>query len=145
MTTLPEEWGADEGPPFEPNVAEAEYPAVVPVRVVFSETENLPPGFASCMTWPIPVINVGTPLAILQRRQHRFKAQLMLSMPGAGTVTLNTKQEPLSVQQGFAFVATAAVSNQVLPPYESQQPLYVIASIAGCTIAVIDQSFGQVQ
>lgn len=154
MTTLPEEWseesGSEHGAEFEPNVAESEYPAVVPVRVVFSETENLPPEFASFMTWPVGQVNVSAPTQIIQRRYKRFKAQLMISIPAAGTVTINSKFEPLSKDaspQGWSYTFTAANNNPgfLLPPYESQQPLWAIASIAGVTIAVLDQSYGQVQ
>lgn len=151
MSSLPEEWeGLDIGQEFEPNVAESEYPEVVPVRVVFSETENIPPGFAAFMTYPIGVVNVSSPTQLLQRREHRFKCQLMVSVPAACTVTFNTKQEPLSKDanpQGFSLVFSAANNNPgfVMPPYEAAQPLFAIASIAGVTIAFFDQSYGQVQ
>ena len=145
--TLPYEFGADQDVDFEPNIAESDYPAVVPVKIVMSETENVPPQFASCMTWPIGQVGVASPTQILQRRLHRFKTQFLLNMPGAGVVTFNTKQEPLMNPnpQGFSFTAAAIVANQALPPFESAQPLYVIASIAGCTVAVLDQSYGQTQ
>ena len=227
MTTLPEDW-AEEGESsfFEPNVAESQYPAVVPVKVVFSEVENLPPGFATFMTWAIGVVGTSLPTPILQRRLHRYKAKFSINTPGACTVWLNSKQEPLTLAspQGMAFTfpagatggiisppipatgvaqanffnqpvsvnisggtvtviaingaatgftsgiftvpaggsitltysaaptwvwtGTSPASNAVnfpLPDYDGQPPLYAIASIAGVTIAVMDESFGQVQ
>lgn len=149
MSTLPEDWAEERyDSDFEPNVAESDYPVVVPVRVVYTENENLPPGFASFMTYPIGQVNVSSPTQLLQRREHRFKAKYFLNFPAAGTITLNSKQEPLSKDaspQGFAVTVAAATQNFAMPDYDSSQPLFAIASIAGCTIAIIDESFGQVQ
>jgi hypothetical protein len=149
LSTLPEEWeGLDTDVDFEPNAAESEYPAVVPVKVVFDETQRLPPGFTSFMTWPIGQVGVSPPTQALQRREHRFKAKFFLNFPAAGTITINSKMEPLTKDanpQGFAVTVTAAANNLAIPDYDGTQPLFFIASIAGCTVAVMDESFGQVQ
>jgi hypothetical protein len=149
VSTLPEEWeGLDTDPDFEPNAAESEYPAVVPVRVVYTENEQVPPGFSSFMTWPIGQIGVSSPTQVLQRREHRYKAKFFLNFPGAGTITYNSKQEPLSKDsspQGFSVTVAGATANLAIPDYDGAQPLYFIASIAGCTVAVMDETYGQVQ
>ena len=138
--TLPDEFGADEDVDYEPNLAEAEFPAVVPVRIVFSETQNLAAQFASCMTWQI---SNAQPIQILPRRLHRLEA--MIWFPGGfvgQTLFFNTKLDPLTLTnpQGLQ------VASQMIITFKSQQPLYAVASTVGPTpVCVLDQSFGQAQ
>lgn len=118
---------------------------VVPVRVVFTENEQLAPSYCSCMTWPVGQVNVSIPTQILPRKEKRYKAKFIVNFPGAGNVILNTKLDPLTLPspQGFTFTVTAA-GNFALPEYDAMQPMYIIASIAGVTISVWDESYGNV-
>jgi hypothetical protein len=144
--SLPSDFPPEPGEIYEEQVTQEWEPAVVPVRVMHDETIRVPPEFASCMTWTLPVIGAGSPVQILQRRMQRYKAKFLLNFPGAGTVYINTKFEPVSnpSPQGFN-VTLAAAGNMVIPEYESMQPVYAIASITGITLAVLDESYGQVQ
>jgi hypothetical protein len=144
--TLPEGFPADPGEVYEEQVAEEWQPAVVPVRVMHDETIRVPPEFASCMTWAITQVGQGAPVQILQRRLHRYKVKFLANFPGAGTLFLNTKFEPVSnpSPQGFA-VTVAAAGIMPVPEYEGMQPMYAIATIAGVTLSVMDESYGQVQ
>jgi hypothetical protein len=143
--TLPEGFPADPGEQYEEAVTEERFPAVVPVRVMFDETIRVPPEFASCMTWTVPLIGA-QPAQILQRRYGRYKTKFWCSFPGAGTLYINTKYEPVSLPspQGFQVTATAA-GFVAIPEYEAMQPMYVIASVAGVQLSVMDESYGQVQ
>jgi len=153
VSTLPEDWATGEEPgEFEPSVPESEFPAVVPVRVIFDESKRLPPSFATMMTYTLQTSGLTGlgPIQILQRRITRFKAKFLINFPGAGSVYLNTKQEPLmaapnSTPQGFTVTVVAAANNVAIPDYDGQPPLFAVASIAGVTISVMDESFGQVQ
>lgn len=144
--TMPEGFPADPGEIYEEQVTEEWNPAVVPVRVMHDETIRVPPEFASCMTWTITQIGVGAPVQILQRRLHRYKTKFWAFFPGAGTLFLNTKFEPVSnpSPQGFSVTATAA-GFVAIPEYEAMQPLYAIATVAGVQLSVMDESYGQVQ
>ena len=144
--TLPDQFPQDPGEQYEEAVTEEWEPAVVPVRVMHDETIRIPPEFASCMTWAVPQVGVGQPAQILQRRYHRYKAKFLCIFPGAGTLYLNTKFEPVSnpSPQGFAVTATAA-GIVPIPEYEAMQGMWVIASIPGIALSVLDESYGQVQ
>jgi hypothetical protein len=97
--TIPANWAEEgESSEFEANTAESEFPVAVPVRVTFDETKRLPPGFATFMTWPIGQVGVSLPTQILQRRMQRFKAKFVVSAPSPCIITVNSKQEPLTLQ-----------------------------------------------
>jgi hypothetical protein len=145
--SLPGQFPQDPGEQYEEAVTEEWEPAVVPVRVMHDETIRVPPEFASCMTWTIPQMGVGQPAQILQRMYHRYKTKFLAVFPGAGTLYLNTKFDPLSnpaSPQGFSVTASAAGIVPV-PEYESMQGMWAIGSIAGITLSVMDESYGQVQ
>lgn len=155
MTTLPGDWAEESGTehdaPWEPSEGEAYSPAVVPVKVMFDETERLAPGFATFITYTLQqtgLTGLG-PTQILQRRYKRFKAKFYLNFPGAGTVTINSKSEQLTSSPtnpiGFNITSAAAANNVAIPDYDGMPALYAIASIAGVTISVMDESYGQVQ
>jgi hypothetical protein len=92
------------------------------------------------MTYPIPQFGVGQPIQILTRRVRRFKAFIEINFTVAGTVTFNAKLDPLSVPQGYT-VAVPVAGLYRAPEWENQQPLYIIASVGGLTVSVIDQSY----
>jgi hypothetical protein len=142
--TIPYEITEEGGEEYEQNVTEQLEPVVVPVRVVFNENERLPPEFAGMMTWSVSQAPLYT--TVLQRSYKRFKAKLLASFPGAGTLYLNTKIDPLTnpSPQGFSVTVTAA-GLVPLPEYEAMQPLYAAGSIAGITLAVMDERYGAVQ
>lgn len=147
--TIPEYWTDDETDNYPADVegtaqTDQNFP-VVPVKVIFDENQRLSPTFCSCMTWPIAVVGVNTPLLILPRKETRFKAKFIVNFPAAGTLYVNTKSDPLSnpSPQGFTLTVTAA-GNSLLPDYDAMQPMYAIASIAGVTISVWDESYGAV-
>ena len=122
-------------------------PSVVPVRVMFDESKTVSPEFCGMYTWPITQIGQGPPTQFLQRRYMRFKAKFTINFPGAGVLYLNTKIEPLTLATPVGYtINVAALGNfTLLPDYDAQQPMYGIASIAGVTISVMDESYGQVQ
>jgi hypothetical protein len=142
--TIPYEITEEGGEEYEGNVAEELSPVVVPVRVVFNENERLPPEFAGMMTWAIPQAPLYA--TVLQRAYKRYKAKFIANFPGAGTLYLNTKIDPLTnpSPQGFSVTVTAA-GLVPLPEYEAMQPLYAAGSIAGITLAVMDERYGAVQ
>jgi hypothetical protein len=144
--TLPSQWPEDPGEEYEQAVTEEWQPAVVPVRVMHDETIRVPPEFASCMTWPIQQIGVGQPTQILQRRYTRYKTKFLALFPGAGTLFLNTKFEPVSNPSPQGFTVTAAAAGLVpIPEYEAMQGMWAIATIPGVLLSVMDESYGQVQ
>jgi hypothetical protein len=145
--TLPGQWPPDPGEQYEEMMTEQLEPAVVNVRVMHDETIRVPPEFASCVTFPVPVVGAGSPVQILQRRYHRYKAKFLVNFPAAGTLYINTKFEQLTLPspQGIQVVSAGALNNFIFPEYESMQPMWVIGSIAGITIGVMDESYGQVQ
>lgn len=140
------EYVPDPGEIYEEAVTEEWEPAVVPVRVMHDETIRVPPEFASCMTWTIPQVGAGTPVQILQRRYHRYKTKFLAVFPGAGTLFINTKFEPVSNPSPQGFSITAAAAGMVpVPEYEAMQGMWAIGSIAGIQLSVMDESYGQVQ
>jgi len=110
-----------------------------PVRVV-SVTENYAPEYASCMTWPIPVQGIGQPLLIAPRRIRRSECKVQLNFTVAGTVILNSNLQGVMNGQGLQIVMPVA-GLYTAPDWESQQPLYAIASIAGISAIVLDESY----
>jgi hypothetical protein len=145
--TVPGDWDVDEPGDYVAEVNEdigQQFP-VVPVKVMFNENERVPPEFVSCMTWPIPVAGVNSPLQIMPRSQTRYKAKWMITFPAAGTVWLNNTQAPLSgaSPQGYTVTVAAAI-NFPLPDYEAQQAMSAVASIPGVTISVFDELYGAV-
>jgi len=138
--TLPYEFEADEPEGYEPNLAEAGSPAVVPVKVMFDENINVAPAFGSCQTWQI---TNAQPVQIIQRQYRRNKAKIWV--PGAfggATVFFNTKVEPLmgANPQGVQMAAFFVLE------YEAQPALYAVASAAGpIAVCVLDMLYGQVQ
>src|SRR5215469_14895136 len=115
----------DPGEMYEEAVTAEWEPAVVSVRVVHDETIRVPPEFASCVTWTIPQAGIGQPVQVLQRRYHRYKTKFWCNFPGAGTLYLNTKFEPVSLPSPNGFQVTATAAGFVaIPEYESMQPMY---------------------
>lgn len=117
----------------------------VPVRIVFDENMRLAPTFCSHMTWPVPVVGSDTPIQILPRRETRYKAKFSVVFTAAGTLYTNNRPDPLGnpTPQGAQFTQAAA-GTFTIPDYDAMQPMYVIASVAGVTITVWDESFGAV-
>lgn len=93
--------------------------------------------FGSCMTWPVPVVGIGQPVQILQRQPSRYKAQIIVQNAGTSLI-FNSKLDPLqgANPQGFTVSNAGAI-----PPWECQQPLYVVATGAGGIVSVYDQTF----
>ena len=146
MTEISDEYIPEEGEEYAEDVAEFD-PAIVPVRVMATENEQLAPSYATCMTWTLPVIGQNVPVMILQKRYKRYKAKFLLNFPAAGSAYINTKFEPLTLAtpQGFTVTVSGIFLNMALPEYDAMTPMYAIASIAGVTISVIDEAYGLVQ
>jgi hypothetical protein len=51
----------------------------VPVVMAGTLTQNKPPQFAGCQTFPVPIAGVNLPVQVLQRNERRDEAQLWLS------------------------------------------------------------------
>jgi hypothetical protein len=146
--TVPDYWAEGdfdgEGEAFESEMTSQLAPEVVPVRVIETLTENVPPEFAGMMTWNIPQ-SPGY-IQVAGRSYERYKLKWWINFPGAGTVTLNTKIDPLTNPYPQGAAITAAAAGMVpIPEYDAQQPVYATASIAGVTISTVDERFGKVQ
>ena len=122
-----------------PQIYEGEGWAGAPVPVTF-DTEETAPEYSSNMTYIIPQFGVNPCIQILTRRIRRTKAYVEVNFTVAGSVIFNSKIDSLSVPQGYT-VAVPVAGLYRLPDWESQQPLYVIATVAGLTCSVIDQSY----
>lgn len=117
---------------------------IVPVKIVFDENERVSPQFCSHMTWPVP--HAAPAQMVVPRNKFRYKAKLTAIFPGAGSIYTNHYPDPLSNvnPQGATFTVLAAGSIE-LPDYDAEQPLYVIASIAGVALTVWDETYGQLR
>jgi hypothetical protein len=108
----------------------------------YTATEEIAPDYGSTMTYAIPQFGVGTPLQVLTRRLRRHKAYVEVNFTLAGSVIFNSKIDQLSSQSGYT-VAVPVAGLYRLPDWESQQPLYVIATVAGLSVSVIDFSYSE--
>jgi len=146
--TIPAGFSEDESAPAYYEEAQEQFEtAVVPVKIVYTENENLAPSYATYMTWQLPVIGQNVPVQVLQKRIKRYRARFLLNFPGAGSVYINSKFEPLSGAnpQGFTVTVSGATQNFPLPEMAAMTPLYAIASIAGVFLSVQDEAYGTVQ
>ena len=119
----------------------AAWPSDKPIPVTV-ETENAAPEFGACMTWVIPQSGVGVPIQILTRRVRRQQAKVEVNFIVAGIVTFNSNLDHLSAGQGYV-VNVPVAGLYRFPDWESQQPLYCIASVSGLSVAVIDESYAE--
>lgn len=111
-----------------------------PIPVVMMQ-ENAAPEFGSCMTWVVPVQGVGQPLQIAQRRVKRSECKIQFNFTQPGTIIVNSKLEGVANGQGYVFT-TPVAGLFTMPDWESQQPIYAIASVTGITALVLDESYG---
>jgi hypothetical protein len=109
---------------------------------VISATQEEAPEYGSTMTYSIPQFGVGTPLQILTRRIRRHKAYVEVTFTVPGSVTFNSRQDPLSSNNGY-IVSVPVAGLYRFPDWESQQPLFCIASVSGLVVAVIDMSYAE--
>ena len=121
--------------------------STVDVRIVDTLTQRVAPQFASCTTFPIAQNGAAGPTGqqqvtqLLQRRLHRFKAKFQFTLGTATSLVFNSKPDPLTAvpPQGLILIA-----GQVMPDWESQQPLYATAIGGGnATVSVVDEAYGE--
>jgi hypothetical protein len=112
-----------------------------PIPVV-TEVDTRAPEYGACMTWSIPQSGVGLPIQILTRRLRRYIAKIEINFTVAGIVTFNSNLDHLSAGQGY-IVNVPVAGLYRFPDWESQQPLYCVASVAGLTVAVLDESYAE--
>jgi hypothetical protein len=120
----------------------------VPVRIMFDENQQVSPQFCSWMTFPIGQTGVSPATQICTHRYHRYKAKFIVNFPGAGTLYIARVPDYLNTGatgNAFALTVAAAITGNLLPDYDGEQPVYAIASIAGVSISVMDESYGTVQ
>ena len=108
---------------------------------IVNATEEAAPEFGSCMSWQVPVQGTNLSIPILQRRVKRHKAYVEVNFTVPGTVIFNSNQDHCNQGQGYTVTVPVAGLYR-LGDWESQQPLYIIGSIAGLTCSVIDMSYG---
>lgn len=108
---------------------------------VVNATEEAAPEFGSTMTWTIPLLGTNLSIPILQRRVRRHKAYVEVNFTAPGTVYFNSNQDHCNQGQGWTITLVAAGLYR-LPDWETQQPLYVISTVAGFLCSVIDMSYG---
>jgi hypothetical protein len=132
-TTYDEEYGgqAQETAPWEGQ----------PIPVV-SATVETAPEYGSTMTYAIPQFGVGLPIQVLTRRIRRHKAYVEVNFVIAGSVIFNSKLDSLSIPAGYT-VNVPVAGLYRLPDWETQQPLYCVATVAGLSVSVIDMSYGE--
>jgi hypothetical protein len=120
----------------------------IPVRVKFDENQKVSPQFTSWMTYPIAQSGVNQATQICTHRYHRYKAKFIVNFPGAGTLYIARIPDYLNtgaIGNAFAITVAAATTGNLLPDYDGEQAVYAIASIAGVSISVMDESYGTVQ
>ena len=126
----------DEPQVYEGNVYQGQPIPVVSVDVRWA------PEFGGVMTWALPVQGVGQPLLILNRRIRRSKGKIQINFPAAGTVILSSNLAQIANNQGY-IVTVPVAGLYTFHDWENQQPLYAIASIAGVTALVLDESYAE--
>ena len=109
---------------------------------IYNAVEETAPEYGSCMSYTLTQFGVGQPVQLLTRRIRREKAYVEVNFNIPGTVTFNNNLAPLSIPQGYVITVPVAGLYR-LPDWETQQPLYCIASVAGLTASVIDMSYGE--
>lgn len=117
----------------------------VDVRVVddMTRTESEAPEFGTCLTYTIPQQGTALPIQILQRALRREKAYIEVNFSVAGSVWFANTPNPLTNPNPSGYLVNVPVTGLYrLGDWESQQPLYCIASVAGLSVSVIDQAFG---
>lgn len=127
----------------------------IPVRVKETESQNVAPDSVALGTWAVPLIPQagGTgalqPQQICPHRYKRYKAKFLVQATGAGILYIAKDPNTLmSSALANAFQVQVPVTTQsipIIPDYDGQQPLYVMASVVGMTIAVMDEGFKTVQ
>ncbi len=148
-----EEYISEDSDSWDQEAMEEQQVNAVPVEIINANTERVTPQFANVMTWTIQQFGAAQGsqppyTQILQKRQNRFKAKMVLSLGTATGVALATSSEKLtgtSAPQSNQAVFLATASGN-LPDWESERPLYAVAiGGANATIAIIDESYGQQQ
>lgn len=123
----------------------------VPVKVEFEQTQQVAPESTAWMYWPVAIVGQSDRATqLVPHRYHRYKAKMLWTVPAGVTVYIdqdNSRLTSNSFGTTFQFTAPAAgfTSQQVLPDYDGQQPVYAMASGAGVSVAVMDESYKEVQ
>jgi hypothetical protein len=130
-----------------------EYDKIRPVKVEFEESIRVAPESTSWMSWPVGVIGIsGTsrPTQVCPHRYHRYKAKFVWSVPANTTIYVARTEDALMSQAfGTAFTiqvgAGGFVGGGLMPEYDGQQPVYMMASQAGVVVSVMDEGYKPVQ
>lgn len=128
----------------------------IPVRVTHTESQRVAPEATAFMTFPIPQIPQASGAGATQAQQicphryHRYKAKFLFSGGAAGTIYV--AKDPNTLMSGalgaaFAIVVAAALTQatQLMPEYDGQQPLYMMATVPGFVVSVMDEGYKAVQ
>jgi hypothetical protein len=154
--TLPQNWEDSYYDQEEAPDAWAELQPV-PVEIKRTEIEQVAPESTSWMFYNIPLAPAlaGTgalqPVQICTHKYHRHKAKFLWTIPANCVIYLDRVQDRLMANAlGTTFQiitgATAITSSAViLPEYDGQQALYAVATVAGATVSVMDESYKTVQ
>jgi len=151
---IQEEWlesGQETGPPD----AWAEM-RPIPVKVQHDESELVSPQATSFNSYAIPLAptvgGTGTlqPLQVCPHRYRRYKAKFLFTATGAVTIYVDKVIDRLmsnALGATFQIVIPAALtqSTQLMPEYDGEQPLYMVANAPGASVSVMDEGYKTVQ
>jgi hypothetical protein len=130
--------------------AEEWFPRAIPVEIKHSETENIAPGSASWMSYPIVSAAQITgggglrPTQVCTHKYHRYKAKFTVTIPAATLVYVSNNEN--SLMSNALGVTAVYGPGQSIPDYDAQQPVYMVFTGTGpVSITVLDESYKNVQ
>lgn len=130
-----------------------EYDRIRPVKVEFEQTERVAPDSTSWLQFGIAFLGSGgslQPTQVCPHRYHRYKAKFLFTGPAAAIIYVARIPDTLmSGALGTTFSITigagGAVSAPLMQEYDGQQPVYMIASVTGVSVSVMDEGYKPVQ
>ena len=140
----PEYWDAETGE--DETYGDNDYPQIPHALVeVVGQGQRVAPEFNPWSSFSIPLAGSASPIQILQRRYHRYKAKFTPNIPAATTLYFaNTPQ--VLMAPAIPSTVAAFITGQNIPDYDGMQPLYAVYTGTGpVTITVLDESYGPVK
>lgn len=129
----------------------------IPVEIKRTESERISPEAVALFSITVPLLPAlaGTggvqPAILCPHNYHRYKAKFIWTVPANTIIYIATNRDTLtSMALGFTYqiiVGATAIANssQLMPEYDCQKPLYVMANNAGVQVSIMDESYKVVQ